>query len=345
MRIIKFFLFIGMTLISIDAFAQYINMYDYEQKIFNNQLEAIKSRNPFILFGSDMIFGDNDKVGRILAIQAAIKGDGGREKRLPFSIKASTASFIGINSCMHLYKWWPPNQSFAFSGRNYLGEVLYLNKASFAGGFYLYIASHDAFEHLDYGISRAYVNKNPSIFKVKPFFAYKLDRRIRFDLTYILGNYLNSDLFFKLINRDVFQFIPGINYEETVVDTSLSEFKLKRISYKNIFAFPENTIYIKVSIGSFAEKGKDGNILNATLKDPQNHLYYLFESCFKGLLFGTWYRRDYGTGFYFGFGFDDFNSSKAYIKLKYNDGMLEPLYKNIKNIWSFSLNIYISGED
>ncbi|MCX7987065.1 MAG: hypothetical protein N2662_09010 [Bacteroidales bacterium] len=325
--------------------AQYINMYDHEQKLFNNQLEMVKGKPAFILFGTDMMFGNNDNVGRILAIQTLVKPDADKEVKFPFGIRAYSTYFVGINGCMQLYEWWPPNNSFAYGGRNYIGQAYYFNKAVIAGGFYMRINVHEAFEHLDYKISRSYVDKEPFSFKIRPFITYKFDRRLRFDLTTIIGNYLNADLFIKIINRDFIRFMPGINYESTVLDTSLSKTSITRVSYKNIFSLPEKKIFFKGTVGFFYDKGKLTDALTNAFNSPGDFFYYTIEGNIKWLLLGAWYRKDYGTGFYAGFGFDNFDTSRAYIKIKYNDGMIEPLYKGIKKIWSLAIIINLRAED
>lgn len=326
---------------SLKARAQQINMYDLEQKIFNSQVELAKKGKPFALFGSDLVFGDDNKAGRILVIQTGINAPLD-ELELPLGLRATTNFMVGINACAHLYKWWPPNDSYGYGGRNYMAYTLNFKSAILVGGLYLNIAMHDAFEHLDWGISQGYVDKNPLIFRIRPFFSYKFDRFIKLDITTIIGNYFNTDAFVKLVNLSNFRFMPGLNYERTVVDSALSSSKISRISYKNVLAFPESNIYLRGSVGMFYNKGKLSDALQSAFQNPGAHFYYIAEASAKGLLLGGWYRKDYGPGFYVGIGQDDFESSKLFVKLKYNDGMIEPLYKNIKGVWSLSFSIFFN---
>ncbi|MCX7656463.1 MAG: hypothetical protein N2Z76_08060 [Treponemataceae bacterium] len=187
-----------------------------------------------------------------------------------------------------------------------------------------------------------------------------------------MGSFFNSSLFFKLINSPYLSFWPGVFYD-TFQKNPLYKIE-KDISHIGISAkfilgnlnpieVEENEVTNLITAAhSLAFSGRIGLITNSddivriipTLPEEwAERMYYYGEVSSGFLILGMWYEKNYGMGYSIGIGLDSLGNVREvrnydewslisyalYLKVKYNDAMIEPLYRGAGGKWSIVLEL------
>jgi hypothetical protein len=343
-----------------------INIFSKEETLFNNQLQELTGLGLGVKFQNDIFLEKKINTYQFyLANPIGNIGDGG-----------NMGLFLGYNISMQNYQWWPMDSHLAyvhriFTGGNlqsWWGNVLLGASCRWRLNFVNEITGLSEQEE-----ALPYLDLPSFMFDITPVINGTLNTRALVARAgAVFGSFLNTSLLFKLIQQRYFSFWPGLMYENIYKS---SEYKIEKdISHigLNVKLAIGNTMvdmssldnvddYIKNVANVIFFSGRIGLItpadeLQSTIVSLSDNwwekVYFYGETCLGFIILGAWYEKQYGFGYSIGLGLDSLGNIRQaeydewsmvsyalYIKLKYNDAMIEPLYRGSAGTWSLVLEL------
>ncbi|MEJ5188035.1 hypothetical protein [Treponema sp. J25] len=343
-----------------------INIFNKEETLFNSQLQELTGLGLGVKFQNDIFLEKKINTYQFyLASPIGEIGDSG-----------SLGLFLGYNISMQNYQWWPLDSHLAyvhriFTGGNiqsWWGNVLLGASCRWRLNFV-----HEVTGLAEKEEAQPYLDLPSFMFDITPVANGTLNTRALVARAgAVFGSFLNTSLLFKLINQRLFSFWPGLMYEniykspnykiekdlshiglsvklaigDTMVDVSSLD------SLENYIKNVANVIFFSGRIGLITSADELASTIASLPENWWDKVYFYGETCLGFIILGAWYEKQYGLGYSIGLGFDSLGNVRQaeydewslvsyalYIKLKYNDAMIEPLYRGSAGTWSLVLEL------